>query len=425
MQYLLKNAKVYMDRQFKKADILIDGGFVSKIEEVIPHCSEAKVFDFSDCIIVPGLIDVHVHLREPGFLYKETIETGTMAAAHGGITHICPMPNLNPVPDNAENLEVQLDAIRKTAKVNVYPFAAITKGQKGEELADLEAMAENAIGYSDDGKGVQSDDMMREAMRRAKALGKIISAHCEDESLLEGIIVHDGEFARSLGLKGISDKSEWVQIARDIELVRETGVRYHVCHISSKESVRVIREAKKQGIDITCETGPHYLVLDDTMIRDDGGFKMNPPIRSREDKLALIEGILDGTVDMIATDHAPHSAEEKSKGLGFSMNGIVGLETSFAMSYTGLVKTGIISLEQLMSLMHDNAKERFGIGGEIEIGKAADLAVFDLTHEYEINPEEFLSKGKSTPFAGVKAFGKCLMTFANGGIVWQDNSTEN
>lgn len=424
MKYLLKNACTYLKGKFQKNDILIDDNFILKIDPTIPPVVGYKVFDFNGCIIVPGLVDVHVHLREPGFLYKESIKTGTLAAAHGGVTHICPMPNLKPVPDSMANLCIEIEAIQRDAVVSVYPYAAITKGQLGKELAELDEMSEYTVAFSDDGKGVQSDEMMLEAMKKAKALGKVIAAHCEDERYLDGVCLHEGEFTRKLGVKGITDESEWKQIERDVELAKKTGVKYHVCHISSAKSVAIIRNAKKEGVDITCETAPHYLVYNDTMLRDSGSFKMNPPIRSEKDRLALIEGIADGTIDMIATDHAPHSAEEKNKGAAFSMNGVVGIETSFAASYTWLVKKGIISIEKLIQLMHDNAKNRFGIGTEIEEGKAADIAVFDLENEYVINPDDFLSKGRSSPFAGEKVYGKCLLTFTNGGIVWQDSSTE-
>ncbi len=365
-------------------------------------------------VCVPGLADVHVHLREPGFSYKETIATGTLASARGGFTDVCSMPNLNPVPDSAESLKLQLDIIERDAVIGVHPYGSITKGEMGEEMSDMEAMAPFVAGFSDDGRGVQSADMMKEAMLRAKALGKIIVAHCEENSLLKGGYIHDGEYAKANGHKGICSESEWLPIARDIELLKETGASYHVCHISTKESVDVIRRAKAEGIDITCETGPHYLLLDDSQLKDEGRFKMNPPIRSAEDRLALIEGIKDGTIDMIATDHAPHSAEEKAKGLAGSMMGVVGIETSFPLMYTNFVKTGIISMDRLMELMCHNARDRFNI----PLGD--DFAVWDLDNEYRINPDEFVSKGKSTPFEGVKVFGRCLATVKGGKLVWLD-----
>jgi dihydroorotase len=368
--------------------------------------------------IFPGFIDVHTHLREPGFFYKETVESGTKAAAKGGFTSICSMPNLNPVPDSVENINKQLDIIKKDALINVYPYGSITKGEMGRELSDILGMRNSAIAYSDDGKGVQSDEMMLKAMEEVKKLNKILAAHCEVNELLNGGYIHDGEYARLHNHKGISSESEYKQIERDIELANKTGVKYHVCHISTKESVNLIRQAKKDGVDITCETGPHYLVFDDMDLQEDGRFKMNPPIRGREDKEALIEGIIDGTIDMIATDHAPHSAEEKSKGLAGSNMGVVGLETSFSVMYTHFVKTGIITLKKLVELLNINAKKRFGIGTEIKEGEKADICVFDLDEKYKVNPDEFLSKGKSTPFEGMEVYGKCKMTICNGRIIW-------
>ena len=363
--------------------------------------------------IFPGFCDVHVHFREPGFSYKETILTGSMAAAHGGYTAVCTMPNLNPVPDSAENLGMQLKIIEDDSVIHVYPYGAITVGQKGEKLSDMEAMANDAIAFSDDGRGVQSDDMMREAMLRAKALGKMIVAHCEVNSLLRSGYIHDGKYASAHGHRGICSESEYAQIARDIELVKETGCAYHVCHISTKESVDIIRKAKAEGVNITCETGPHYLVMDDSDLQEDGRFKMNPPLRDKEDRLALVEGIIDGTIDMIATDHAPHSAEEKSKGLAGSAFGIVGLETAFPVMYTKLVLTGIISLEKLINLLSDNPRKRFGI----PLGN--DFTVWKLDEEITVNPEEFLSKGRSTPFAGEKFMGECMLTVCDGRIVYK------
>ena len=366
----------------------------------------------SDGIAVfPGFCDVHVHLREPGFSYKETIGSGTRACAAGGYTDVCSMPNLNPVPDSAAHLEEQLKLIRENAVIGVHPYGAITVGEKGEQLAELEAM-EPAIAFSDDGRGVQSEEMMKEAMRRAKALGKMIVAHCEDNSLLRGGYIHDGEYARAHGHKGICSQSEWGPIARDLKLVEETGCAYHVCHISTKESVALIREAKAKGLDVTCETAPHYLLMNDSMLREDGRFKMNPPLRSEEDRLALLEGIQDGTIDMIATDHAPHSAEEKSKGLAGSMMGVVGIETAFATLHTGLVRPGIISLEKLVQLLSDNPRKRFGL-------PVSGYTVWDLSEEYEIDPAEFLSMGRATPFAGEKVFGRCLLTVYQDKIVYR------
>lgn len=364
-------------------------------------------------IIVPGLCDVHVHFREPGFSYKETIASGSAAAAHGGYTAVCTMPNLDPVPDSAEHLQVQLDAIKRGAAIKVLSYGAITVGEKGEKLADMEAISDKVCAFSDDGKGVQNDEMMREAMTAAKRLGKIIAAHCEDNSLLFGGYIHDGEYARMHGHRGISSASEYRQIERDLRLAEETGCAYHVCHISTKESVELIRQAKARGVDVTCETAPHYLVLCDEDMQEDGRFKMNPPLRSREDKEALIEGIKDGTIDMIATDHAPHSAEEKGRGLEKSLMGVVGLETAFPMLYTELVTKNIITLDRLVELMSFKPKERFGIDTN------NDFAVFDISEAYKIDPEDFLSMGRATPFAGREVFGRCLLTVHNGKVVYK------
>ena len=364
-------------------------------------------------IIVPGLCDVHVHFREPGFSYKETIASGSAAAAHGGYTAVCTMPNLDPVPDSAEHLQVQLDAIKRGAAIKVLPYGAITVGEKGERLADMEAISDKVCAFSDDGKGVQNDEMMREAMTAAKRLGKIIAAHCEDNSLLFGGYIHDGEYAKAHGHRGISSASEYKQIERDLRLAEETGCAYHVCHISTKESVELIRQAKARGVDVTCETVPHYLVLCDEDMQEDGRFKMNPPLRSREDKEALIEGIKDGTIDMIATDHAPHSAEEKGRGLEKSLMGVVGLETAFPVLYTELVTKNIITLERLVELMSFKPKERFGIDTN------NDFAVFDISEAYKIDPEDFLSMGRATPFAGREVFGRCLLTVHNGKVVYK------
>lgn len=364
-------------------------------------------------IIVPGLCDVHVHFREPGFSYKETIASGSAAAAHGGYTAVCTMPNLDPVPDSAEHLQVQLDAIKRGAAIKVLPYGAITVGEKGERLADMEAISDKVCAFSDDGKGVQNDEMMREAMTAAKRLGKIIAAHCEDNSLLFGGYIHDGEYARMHGHRGISSASEYKQIERDLRLAEETGCAYHVCHISTKESVELIRQAKARGVDVTCETAPHYLVLCDEDMQEDGRFKMNPPLRSREDKKALIEGIKDGTIDMMATDHAPHSAEEKGRGLEKSLMGVVGLETAFPVLYTELVMKNIITLDRLVELMSFKPKERFGIDTN------NDFAVFDISEAYKIDPGDFLSMGRATPFAGREVFGRCLLTVHNGKVVYK------
>ena len=366
----------------------------------------------SDYVIFPGFCDVHVHFREPGFFYKETMLSGSLAAARGGYTAVCTMPNLNPVPDNAENLKAQTDIIDRDAKIAVYPYGSLTVGQKGVELADMKSMADRAIAFSDDGKGVQSAELMRQAMLQAKALGKIVVAHCEDEKLLFGGYIHDGVYAKENGHKGICSESEWGPIARDIELARETGCAYHVCHISCKESVELIRKAKAEGVDITCETAPHYLILDENDLQEDGRFKMNPPLRSTEDRLALIEGIKDGTIDMIATDHAPHSIEEKSRGLSGSAFGIVGIETAFPLLYTKLVKENVISLEKLIELLAVNPRLRFNIPfGE-------DYTLWNLNEEFTVDPNEFLSKGKATPFTGEKLYGRCYLTVSNGKIAY-------
>lgn len=367
--------------------------------------------------IFPGFCDVHVHFREPGFSYKETIYSGSRAAAHGGYTAVCTMPNLNPVPDNLENLKKQLNIIENDAVIDVYPYASITVGQNGLEISDMEGMSNNCIAFSDDGRGVQSRELMRKAMLKAKSLGKIIVAHCEDNSLLRGGYIHDGEYAKTHGHKGICSESEWGPIKRDLELVRETGCAYHVCHISCKESVELIRQAKAEGLNVTCETGPHYLILDDSNLQEDGCFKMNPPLRSREDRLALIEGIKDGTIDMIATDHAPHSAEEKSKGLEKSAFGIVGIETAFQLLYTYFVKTDIITMERLINLLSFNARKRFNIPLNDN-----DYTVWRLDEKITVNPDDFLSKGKAMPFENYELYGKCYLTVCGGKIAYKDNS---
>ena len=375
-----------------------------------------SVFNSPNYVFFPGFCDVHVHFREPGFFYKETIATGSLAAARGGYTAVCTMPNLNPVPDSIEHLKLQRDIIDRTACIHVYPYGAITVGEKGDALADLEGMAPDVVGFSDDGRGVQSEVTMRQAMLRAKALGKPIVAHCEDNSLLRGGYIHQGSYASAHGHRGICSESEWRQIERDLKLVKETGVSYHVCHVSAKESVALIRQAKAEGLDVTCETGPHYLVMDDSMLREDGRFKMNPPLRSKEDQEALITGILDGTVDMIATDHAPHSAEEKAKGLEKSAFGIVGIETAFPILYTYLVKPGILTLEKLVQLLCVNPRKRFGI----DFG--CDYSVWDLEETYAIDPAQFLSMGKATPFEGWQVSGKCLATVCDGKLVYHSTS---
>ena len=366
-----------------------------------------------DYTVFPGFADVHVHLREPGFSYKETIASGTRAAAHGGYTAVCAMPNLNPVPDSGEHLAVQEAAIAAGAVIHVYPYGAITVGEQGETLADLAALAPRVCGFSDDGRGVQARAMMEDAMVEAKALGKVIAAHCEDNALLHGGYIHDGGYARAHGHKGICSESEWGPIARDLELAAKTGCKYHVCHISTKESVELIRQAKKSGVDVTCETGPHYLVLDDSCLREDGRFKMNPPLRDRSDREALVEGLRDGTIDMIATDHAPHSAEEKARGLAKSAMGVVGIETAFPVVYTYLVKPGLVPLETVVNALTVNPRTRFGL----PLGE--DFSVWDLEDRYTIDPAQFLSLGRATPFAGMEVQGRNLLTVCGGKAVWQ------
>ena len=409
MKALFKNANVYANGEFKKQTMLLDGASLSVF---MGDVSTVDAPTFDNIAIFPGFCDVHVHFREPGFSYKETIATGSHAAAHGGYTAVCTMPNLSPTPDSPENLKLQTDIIERDARIAVFPYGTITKGQMGEELSDMEGMKEKAIAFSDDGKGVQTDEMMLAAMKKAHSLGKMIVAHCEDNSLLRGGYIHDGEYAARHGHRGICSESEFGQIARDLELVKQVGCKYHVCHVSAKESVDVIREAKRQGVDVTCETAPHYLTMTDLDLEEDGRFKMNPPIRGERDRLALIEGLKDGTVDMIATDHAPHSAEEKSRGLEKSNMGVVGIETAFPVMYTYLVKTGVITLEELVDVMSVKPRERFGITSDV------GFTVFDLGDEYEIDPDDFVSMGKSTPFKGVKVSGRCLATVYDGKLAY-------
>ncbi len=400
-----------MQLRFKNA-------MLHKTEDGLITCrfSDGVVADNSkEYVVFPGFADVHVHLREPGFSYKETIATGTAACAAGGYTDVCSMPNLNPVPDSVEHLQEQLDIIEKDAVIRVHPFGAITVGEQGGALADLHGMANRVAGFSDDGRGVQSGEMMLQAMRQAASVDKVIAAHCEDNSLLNGGYIHAGEYAAAHSHKGIVSESEWGPIARDIELIKQSGCAYHVCHVSTKESVEIIRKAKKAGVNITCETAPHYLVMSDKDLQEDARFKMNPPLRSESDRLALLEGIADGTIDMIATDHAPHSDEEKSKGLKDSMMGVVGIETAFSVLYTYLVNTGIIKLDKLLDLMVYAPRKRFGL----PLDPQKDFCVFDLTEEYIVDPNTFLSKGRSTPFAGWTVKGRCLLTVCNGKVAYQ------
>ena len=397
-----------MSANMKLKSVGFDGGVVfsgaPSLEDLFSSC---------EYVVFPGFCDVHVHFREPGFSYKETILSGSKAAAAGGYTAVCTMPNLNPVPDSKEHLAQQLRLIEEADLIHIYPYGSITVEEKGEILADLEGMAPDVIAFSDDGRGVQSDELMRKAMEKAKALGKMVVAHCEVNSLLRGGYIHDGEYAKTHGHKGICSESEYAQVARDLKLVEQIGCKYHVCHISAKETVELIRQAKKRGVDVTCETGPHYLVMDDSDLQEDGRFKMNPPLRSKEDRLALVEGIKDGTIDMIATDHAPHSAEEKSKGLAGSSFGIVGLETAFPVLYTHLVKPGIITLEKLIALLTENPRKRFNI----PLGN--DFTVWNLEEEFTVNPDKFLSMGKATPFTGWRLQGVCYATVCNGNVVYR------
>ena len=393
-----------------KAVGFCDGDIVSS---AAPLMNELSFDGVSEYAVFPGFCDVHVHFREPGFSYKETIESGSKASARGGYTAVCTMPNLNPVPDSVGHLGEQLRLIEEQAVIHVYPYGAITVGEKGEEMADLEGLALGCIAFSDDGKGVQSDDMMRNAMLRAKALGKMIVAHCEVNSLLKDGYIHDGQYAAAHNHKGICSASEYEQIARDLRLVEEVGCAYHVCHISTKESVELIRQAKAKGLDVTCETGPHYLTMDDSDLQEDGRFKMNPPLRDKSDREALVAGVVDVTIDMIATDHAPHSEEEKSKGLAGSAFGVVGIETAFPVMYTKLVEPGIITLEKLIDLLSVNPRKRFGIPA------GNDYTVWNLSKEFAVDPEKFLSKGKATPFDGWKLKGECLLTVCDGNAVYK------
>ena len=410
MKALFRGALVYDNGIMKKQDVVFDGVSLSAFDGDVTPFSSSAIFD--NIAVFPGFCDVHVHFREPGFSYKETMESGSSAAAHGGYTAVLTMPNLKPSPDSIEGAREQLAAIRRGASIAVIPYGTITKGSQGCELSDMEAIAPMVAAFSDDGRGVQSEEMMLAAMQKAKSLGKMIVAHCEDNSLLRGGYIHDGEYARAHGHRGICSESEWGPIARDVELLKRSGAAYHVCHVSTKESVEIIRQAKAAGVNITCETAPHYLTLDDSCLQEDGRFKMNPPLRAREDREALVAGLLDGTVDMIATDHAPHSHEEKSRGLEGSMMGVVGLETAFPVIYTELVKPGIITLEQAVELLSTRPRARFGIDSDV------GFTVFDLGCEYTVDPERFLSKGRSTPYKGARVFGKCLATVYSGRAVY-------
>ena len=415
---LLRGGEIVAGAQRTTGDILVRDGRIEAIRPGLSVPDGAAVIDLAGKTVVPAFADVHVHFREPGFTAKETIRTGSMAAARGGYTAVCAMPNLDPVPDSPETLAIEQAAIDRDAVISVLPYCSITKGRKGLELVDFKALKDSCIAFSDDGSGVQDEAMMRRAMEAAAREDVIIAAHCEDNSLLRGGYIHDGRYAALHGHKGICSESEWGQIARDLELCEETGCHYHVCHISTKESVALIREAKARGVNVTCETAPHYLVLCEDDLQEAGRFKMNPPLRSAEDREALLEGLLDGTIDAIATDHAPHTAEEKSRGLAGSAMGIVGLETSFPVLYTSLVRTGKISLERLVEAMSTAPRRIFRIGGALEPGMPADIAVLDLENEFTIDSNTFLSKGRSTPFDGWRVRGRVLMTLKDGKAIY-------
>ena len=423
MKTFYEHGLIYRGGRFEEGRLIVEAGRV--VADATPG-PEDRVIDLGGLYLVPGLVDVHVHLREPGFPQKETIATGTAAAARGGYTTVCSMPNLNPAPDTPEHLEAQLAIIRRDAVVRVKPYGTITLGQRGcGELADFAALAAEVVGFSDDGRGVQSAELMEEAMRRAAAVGKPIVAHCEVDELLRGGYIHDGDYCRAHGHRGISSESEWRQVERDIALAAKTGCQYHVCHVSTKESVELVREAKARGLRVSCETAPHYLLLCDEDLQEEGRFKMNPPLRSRADREALLAGIQDGTIEVIATDHAPHTAEEKSRGLAGSAMGIVGIETAFPLLYTGLVKPGILSLERLVELMSTSPRRIFGLEGGIEAGQAADFTVLALEARWRIDPEQFLSKGHATPFAGWNVEGRAVLTVVGGRTVYDTLTTNS
>ena len=421
MKVLIKGGTVVAEGVSRKADVLVADGKIAAIGESLRADEQTEVFDAEGCVVTYGLADVHVHLREPGYSAKETITTGTRASARGGVTTVCSMPNLQPAPDAPETIAIEQQMIDEQAVIEVLPFATISSHRAGRELADIEALRPLSVGYSDDGNGIQIEELMRKAMQRIAAVDGIIAAHCEDDSLLHAGYIHDGEYARTHGHKGICSESEWGPIKRDVVMAEEEGCRYHVCHISTKESVEIIREAKKSCSHISCETAPHYLVLCDADLKEEGRFKMNPPLRAAEDRTALIEGIKDGTIEVIATDHAPHTAEEKSRGLKGSMMGIVGIETSFAICYTHLVRKGVITIEKLIALMSENPRRIFRLGGAMQVGERADIAVFDTTKPYRIDTAEFLSMGKATPFEGEEVYGRCMLTLFGGNVVWKEN----
>ena len=421
MKTLYTNAAIYAGGRFAAGEFAVEGGRIVPVAGAAPD----RTVDLGGRHVIPGLVDVHVHLREPGFSQKETIATGTAAAARGGYTTVCSMPNLNPAPDAPDTLRAQTDIIRRDAVVRVVPYGCITMGQRGAgELVDFAALAPDVVGFSDDGRGVQSDELMEEAMRRAAKAGRPVVAHCEVDDLLRGGYIHDGEYCRAHGHKGICSESEWKQVERDIALAEKTGCQYHVCHVSTKESVELVRRAKARGVRVSCETAPHYLLLCDEDLQEDGRFKMNPPLRSREDRAALIAGVADGTIEVIATDHAPHTAEEKSRGLAGSAMGIVGLECAFPLMYKYMVLPGTLTLEKLVALMSDNPRRIFGLGGGLNVGGEADFTVLALGAQYEIDPAAFLSKGRATPFAGCPVQGRAVLTVVGGREAYRDDGLQ-
>lgn len=421
MKTLYTNAVIYTGGRFAAGEFAVEQGRIVSAAGAAP----ARTVDLGGLHVVPGLVDVHVHLREPGFSHKETIASGTAAAARGGYTAVCSMPNLDPAPDAPDTLRAQTDIIRRDAVVRVVPYGCITLGQRGAgELVDFAALAPDVVGFSDDGRGVQSDELMEEAMRLAAQAGRPIVAHCEVDDLLRGGYIHDGEYCRAHGHKGICSESEWKQVERDIALAEKTGCQYHVCHVSTKESVELVRRAKARGVRVSCETAPHYLLLCDEDLQEDGRFKMNPPLRSREDRAALIAGVVDGTIEVIATDHAPHTAEEKSRGLAGSAMGVVGLECAFPLLYKYMVLQGVITLEKLIALMADNPRRIFGLGGGLNVGDEADFTVLDLGAQYEIDPAAFLSKGRATPFAGWSVQGRAVLTVVGGREAYRDDGLQ-
>ena len=421
---LIKGGTLVSEGTSRKGDILVAEDKIAAIGESLSADAQTEIFDAEGCVVTYGLADVHVHLREPGYSAKETITTGSRAAAHGGVTTVCAMPNLQPAPDTPETIAVEQKMIDEQAVIEVLPFATISKGRERRELAEIEALRPLSVGYSDDGNGIQTEDLMRKAMQRISAVDGIIAAHCEDDALLHAGYIHDGEYARQHGHKGICSESEWGPIKRDVKLAEEERCRYHVCHISTKESVEIIREAKQHCNHISCETAPHYLILCDQDLKEEGRFKMNPPLRSAEDRAALIEGIKDGTIEVIATDHAPHTAEEKSRGLKGSAMGIVGIETAFALCYTHLVRKGVISLEKLVALMSENPRRLFRLGGALREGERADITVFDTATPYTIDTADFLSMGKATPFEGEEVYGRCRLTLYAGRKVYEETKNK-